>query len=119
MCEEDAAGVGTCKLSSDATRTNCLCSAFPSYVVDSYDPQKYLLCFSSTLIIPLSCEEGQVFDGAACVEGPTPPATTVITTSTMLTTTPPTVTCEEVCLTHTLTPTKLSSLLAPSLYTPL
>lgn len=96
VCDEDVNGVGACKVVADAT--NCACSAFPSYTVDPYDPQKYQLCFSSTLIIPLTCEDGQIFDGAACVEGPTPVPTTVDTTSTVLTTTPPTVTCEEVSL---------------------
>uniref|UniRef100_A0A0P4VZ52 Chitin-binding type-2 domain-containing protein n=1 Tax=Scylla olivacea TaxID=85551 RepID=A0A0P4VZ52_SCYOL len=81
-------------LASDSSRTKCQCSSFPSYVVDSYDPQNYLLCFSSTLQIPLSCAPGEEFDTAtnACKAVPT---TSTVTTTEVTTTTQPTVTCTE------------------------
>ena len=91
LCEEGASGTGSCMLISE-TRTQCQCSSFPSYVADSYDPQNYLLCFSSTLQIPLSCPTGEEFDTA------TSKCAAVPTTPTVPTTTQPTVTCTEVSL---------------------
>ncbi|XP_063862150.1 uncharacterized protein DDB_G0271670-like [Scylla paramamosain] len=94
MCEEGASGPATCALTSDSSRTKCKCGSFPSYVVDSYDSQNYLLCFSSTLQIPLSCPSGEEFDTATnpCKAVPT---TSTVTTTEVTTTTQPTVTCTE------------------------
>ena len=85
MCEEGSSGPASCVITTE-TRTQCQCSAFPSYAADSYDPQNYLLCFSSTLQIPLSCPTGEEFDTATskCAAVPT--------------TAQPTVTCTEVSL---------------------
>ncbi|XP_045138027.1 uncharacterized protein LOC123520147 isoform X1 [Portunus trituberculatus] len=93
LCEEGSSGTGSCMLVS-ASRTQCQCSSYPSYVVDSYDPQNYLLCFSSTLQIPLSCAPGEEFDTvtSTCAAVPT---TSTVTTTEVTTTTEPTVTCTE------------------------
>ncbi|MPC69582.1 hypothetical protein E2C01_063812 [Portunus trituberculatus] len=91
MCEEGSSGPGACLSISDS-RTQCQCSSYPSYVVDSYDPQSYLLCISSTMQIPLSCPAGEEFDSdtSQCAALPT--------TIAVPTTAEPTATCTEVSL---------------------
>ncbi|MPC27525.1 hypothetical protein E2C01_020697 [Portunus trituberculatus] len=103
LCEEGSSGTGSCMLVS-ASRTQCQCSSYPSYVVDSYDPQNYLLCFSSTLQIPLSCAPGEEFDTvtSTCAAVPT---TSTVTTTEVTTTTEPTVTCTEASISGPATPT--------------
>ena len=107
LCEEGADGPASCMLNTK-TRTKCQCSTFPSYVADSYDTQKYLLCFTPTMQLSLTCPSGEKFDDATSRCEPIPP-TTVITTTTEPTTTEPTVSCTEVSLSSKFTASNIGN----------